>query len=126
MTNTNYVDKTYLALELTKIAYSDRQSCMSESIYSTFNYFLKELTNIDDLGIIEDYKNEIEDYKNEIEDLIKQNKLLSSENQKLKSSCKSSFKTRLDLFKEYVNNNGGNMEPEVKKQLLKLLDTIFD
>lgn len=126
MTNTNYVDKTYLALELTKIAYSDRQSCTSESIYSTFNYFLKELTNIDDLGVIEDYKNEIEDYKNEIECLTKQNKLLSDENQKLKSSCNSRFKTRLDLFKEYVNNNGGNMEPEVKKQLLKLLDTIFD
>lgn len=119
MTNTNYVDKTYLALELTKIAYSDRQGCMPESIYSTFNYFLKELTNIDDLGIIEDYKNEIEH-------LRKQNKLLSSENQKLKSSYNSYFKTRLDSFKEYVNNNGGNMEPEVKKQLLRFLDTIFD
>ena len=119
MTNSNYVDKTYLALELTKIAYSDRQGCTSEGIYSTFNYFLKELTNIDDLGIIEDYKNEIERLK-------QQNKLLSSENQKLKSSCNSCFKTRLDPFKEYVNNNGGNMEPEVKKQLLKLLDTIFD
>lgn len=126
MTGTNYVDKTYLALELTKIVYSDRQSCTSEGIYGTFNYFLKELTNIDNLGIIEDYKNEIEDYKNEIENLRKQNKLLSSENQKLKSSCKSSFKTRIDLIKEYVNVNGGNMEPEVKKQLLKLLDTIFD
>lgn len=119
MSGNNYVDKTYLALELTKIAYSDRQDRASEGIYSTFDYFLKELTNIDDLGIIEDYKNEIED-------LIKQNKLLSSKNQKLKSSCKSSFKTRIDLIKEYVNNNGGNMEPEVKKQLLKLLDTIFD
>lgn len=119
MTNTNYVDKTYLALELTKIVYSDRQSCTSEGIYGTFNYFLKELTNIDDLGIIEDYKNEIEC-------LRKQNKLLSSENQKLKSSCNSSFKTRIDLIKEYVSNNGGNMEPEVKKQLLKLLDAIFD
>ena len=118
MTNTNYVDKTYLALELTKIAYSDRQSCTSESIYSTFNYFLKELTNIDDLGIIKDYKNEIEC-------LTKQNKLLSDENQKLKSSRNSSFKTHIDLIKEYVNNNGGNMEPDVKKQLLKLLDTIF-
>ena len=119
MSGNNYVDKTYLALELTKIAYSDRQDCASEGIYSTFNYFLKELTNIDDLGIIEDYKNEIERLK-------QQNKLLSSENQKLKSSCNSYFKTRLDSFKEYVNNNGGNMEPEVKKQLLKLLDTIFD
>ena len=119
MTNTNYVDKTYLALELTKIAYSDKQDCRSEGIYGTFNYFLKELTNIDDLGIIEDYKNEIERLK-------QQNKLLSSENQKLKSSCDSSFKTHIDLIKEYVNNNGGNMEPDVKKQLLKLLDTIFD
>ena len=119
MTGTNYVDKVYLALELTKIAYSDRQSLTSEGIYSTFNYFLKELTNIDDLGIIEDYKNEIER-------LTKQNKLLSSENQKLKSSCDSSFKTRIDLIKKYINDNGGNMEPSVKIQLLKLLDAIFD
>ena len=119
MSGNNYVDKTYLALELTKIAYSNRQGCTSASIYSTFNHFLKALTNIDDLGIIEDYKNEIED-------LIKQNKLLSSENQKLKSSCNSCFKTRVDLIKEYINNNGGNMDPDVKKQLLKLLDTIFD
>ena len=119
MSGNNYVDKTYLALELTKITYSDGRACMSEGIYRTFNYFLKELTNIDDLGIIEDYKNEIERLK-------QQNKLLSSENQKLKSSCRSSFKTRLDSFKEYVNNNGGNMDPDVKKQLLKLLDTIFD
>ena len=119
MSGNNYVDKTYLALELTKIAYSNKQVCASEGIYSTFNYFLKELTNIDDLGIIEDYKNEIEH-------LTKQNKLLSSENQKLKSSCSSSFKIRIDLIKQYVNNNGGNMEPEVKKQLLNFLDTIFD
>ena len=119
MSGNNYVDKVYLALELTKITYSDGQGCTSKNIYSTFNYFLKELTNIDNLGIIEDYKNEIERLK-------QQNKLLSSENQKLKSSCNSCFKTRLDPFKEYVNNNGGNMEPEVKKQLLKLLDTIFD
>lgn len=119
MTNTNYVDKTYLALELTKLLCSNASIMTDARIYKTFNYFLKELTNIDDLGIIEDYKNEIEH-------LRKQNKLLSSENQKLKSSCKSSFKTRIDLIKEYVSNNGGNMEPEVKKQLLKLLDTIFD
>lgn len=119
MTGNNYVDKVYLALELTKIAYSDRQSLTSESIYSTFNYFLKELTNIEDLGIIKDYKNKIER-------LTKQNKLLSSENQQLKSSCDSSFKTRIDLIKKYINDNGSNMEPDVKKQLLKLLDTIFD
>lgn len=119
MTNNNYVDKTYLALELTKLLCSNTSIMTAVRIYKTFNYFLKELTNIDDLGIIEDYKNEIEH-------LRKQNKLLSSENQKLKSSCNSYFKTRLDSFKEYVNNNGGNMEPEVKKQLLKLLDAIFD
>lgn len=118
MSSNNYVDKVYLALELTKIAYGGTEGT-NAGVYNSFEYFLKELTNIDDLGIIEDYKNEIEN-------LIKQNKLLSSENQKLKSSCKSSFKTRVDLIKEYVSNNGGNMEPEVKKQLLKLLDTIFD
>ena len=118
MSSNNYIDKVYLALELTKITYGGTEGT-STGVYNSFNYFLKELTNIDDLGIIEDYKNEIERLK-------QQNKLLSSENQKLKSSCNSYFKTRLDSFKEYVNNNGGNMEPKVKKQLLKLLDTIFD
>lgn len=119
MSSNNYVDKVYLALELTKITYSDRQACISEGIYGTFNYFLKELTNIDDLGIIEDYKNEIKN-------LTEQNKLLSSENKKLNSSCDLNFKTRIDLLKKYINDNGGNMEPDVKKQLLKFLDTIFD
>ena len=119
MSGNNYVDKTYLALELTKIAYSDRQGCMSESIYGTFNYFLKELTNIDDLGIIEDYKNEIEN-------LRKQNKLLSSENQKLKLTGNITIKSNIISIKKYINDNGGNMEPDVKKQLLRFLDTIFD
>lgn len=119
MSGNNYVDKTYLALELTKLLCSNTSNITDARIYKTFTYFLQKLTNIDDLGIIEDYKNEIEH-------LTKQNKLLSSENQKLKSSCNSSFKTRIDLIKEYVNNNGENMEPDVKKQLLKLLDTIFD
>lgn len=119
MTGNNYVDKVYLALELTKLSCSNRSSIIDTDIYKTFTYFLCKLTSVEDLGIIEDYKNEIEC-------LRKQNKLLSSENQKLKSSCNSSFKTRIDLLKEYINDNGGNMEPDVKKQLLRFLDTIFD
>lgn len=119
MTGNNYVDKVYLALELTKLSCLNRPSIVDENIYKTFTYFLCKLTSVEDLGIIEDYKNEIKF-------LTEQNKILSSENQKLKSSCNSSFKTRIDLIKKYINDNGGDMEPDVKTQLLKLLDSIFD
>lgn len=119
MSSNSYVDKVYLALELTKIAYSNGQGCISECIYDTFNYFLKELTNIDDLGIIEDYKNEIKN-------LTEQNKLLSSENQKLILTGNINIKSNIISIKKYINDNGGNMEPDVKKQLLRFLDTIFD
>ena len=41
--NINNVDKVYLALELTKLTYSNTQNHMSSSIYYTFDYFLKNL-----------------------------------------------------------------------------------
>lgn len=118
MSSNNYVDKVYLALELTKIAYGGTEGTNAD-VYNSFEYFLKELTHIDDMDVIEDYKNEIKN-------LTEQNELLLSENQKLKSSCYSNLKSRIDLLKKYINDNGGNMEPIVKKQLLRFLDTIFD
>lgn len=117
--NTNNVDKVYLALELTKLTYSDRQNYKSSSVYGTYEYFLKKLTNIDDIVVVDDYKEEIEDLKKKLDKV-------TQEYRELKSSCNSSVKTHVDLIKEYVNVNGGNMEPDVKKQLLRLLDTIFD
>lgn len=123
MTGNNYVDKVYLALELTKLKYyplTDNARCYGYGeIYTCFEYFLQKLTNIEDLSIVEEYKKEIENLK-------KQYLLLSSENQQLQSSCNSSFTPRINAIKKYINDNGGNMEPNVKTQLLKLLDTIFD
>lgn len=117
--NINNVDKVYLALELTKLMYSNTQNNVSSSsIYYTFDYFLKNLNNIDDIMIIDEYKKEIENLK-------KQNKMLHEENQRLRQPDKH-LKNSLNSIKEYIINNGENMEPEVKVQLLKLLDNIFD
>lgn len=117
--NINNVDKVYLALELTKLMYSNTQNNVSSSsIYDTFDYFLKNLNNIDDIMIMDEYKKEIEN-------LEKQNKMLHEENQRLRQPD-AYLKNSLNLIKEYIINNGGNMEPEVKVQLLKLLDNIFD
>ena len=116
--NINNVDKVYLALELTKLMYSNTQNNVSSSIYDTFDYFLKNLNDIDDIIIIDEYKKEIEN-------LEKQNKMLHEENQRLRQPD-AYLKNSLNLIKEYIINNGGNMEPEVKVQLLKLLDNIFD
>ena len=116
--NINNVDKVYLALELTKLTYSNTQNHTSSNIYYTFDYFLKNLNDIDDIIIIDEYKKEIEN-------LEKQNKLLHEENQRLRQPD-AYLKNSLNLIKEYINNNGENMEPEVKVQLLKLLDNMFD
>ena len=116
--NINNVDKVYLALELTKLTYSNTQNHTSSSIYYTFDYFLKNLNDIDDITIMDEYKKEIEN-------LEKQNKMLHEENQRLRQPDKH-LKNSLNLIKEYINKNGGNMEPEVKVQLLKLLDNMFD
>lgn len=121
MTGNNYVDKVYLALELTKIAYPSDKVCLDSDnrIYITFQYFLQKLTGVDNLL-------EVEEYKKEIENLKKQYLLLSSENKKLKLSYNINIKSNIISIKKYINDNGGNMEPDVKTQLLKLLDTIFD
>lgn len=119
MTGTNYVDKVYLALELTKITYSDGQGCTTKSIYSTFNYFLKELTNIEDFAVIDEYKKKIESLE---EELTKVRRCYNE----LKLSSNLNVKSNVISIKKYINDNGSNMEPDVKKQLLKLLDTIFD
>lgn len=117
--NINNVDKVYLALELTKLMYSNTQNNVSSSsIYYTFDYFLKNLNDIDDITIMDEYKKEIEN-------LEKQNKMLHEENQRLRQPD-AYLKNSLKLIIEYINKNGENMEPEVKVQLLKLLDNMFD
>lgn len=121
MTGTNYVDKVYLALELTKIAYPSDKVCLDSDncIYTTFQYFLQKLTDVEDLSVIEEYKTKVEQ-------LTTKCSQLAADNEQLKLTKAGFFKNRIDDIKKYVNDNGGNMEPDVKKQLLTLLDNIFN
>ena len=121
MSGNNYVDKAYLALELTKIAYpSDKVHLDSDNlIYTTFQYFLKKLIDIEDFAVIDDYKTKIEQ-------LTTKCSQLEFDNNQLKLSIGTPFRHRINSVKKYINDNGGNMEPDVKTQLLKMLDSIFD
>ena len=42
MTGNNYVDKVYLALELTKLSCSNRSIIIDKDIYKNFTYFYSE------------------------------------------------------------------------------------
>lgn len=123
MTGNNYVDKVYLALELTKLKYyplTDNARCYGYGeIYTCFEYFLQRLTDMEDLSVIEEYKTKVEQ-------LTTKCSQLAADNEQLTLTKAGFFKNRIDGIKKYVNDNGGNMEPDVKTQLLKLLDTIFD
>lgn len=123
MSNMNNVDKVYLALELTKLKYyplTDNARCYGYGeIYSCFEYFLQKLTNTEDLSVIEEYKTKVEQ-------LTTKCSQLAADNEQLKLTKAGFFKNRIDDIKKYVNDNGGNMEPDVKKQLLTLLDNIFN
>lgn len=119
MNGTNYVDKVYLALELTKLSCSNRSIIIDKDIYKTFTYFLCKLMSVDNFAVIDEYKKKIESLE---EELTKVRKCYNE----LKLSSNSNVKSNVISIKKYINDNGSNMEPDIKIQLLKLLDSIFD
>ena len=83
MENTNIVDKIYLALELTKLKFNNTTNSDKSEIYTSFEYFLKELTGIEDLSVVDKLKDEnntlhalYEDLKEKVKnDTIKEKKI---------------------------------------------------
>lgn len=105
--NNSYMDKVYLALELTKL--SDAND--PETIHQYFDYHLQELLNIDDYGTIEELKEINQKLSFEIESL----------NDKIKNDNglnKNSKNTLIKIIKE----NEINMEPFVYDSLMNILN----
>lgn len=112
MENTNIIDKVYLALELTKIEYNTSTSGWdSYVIYNSFEYFLKRLTKIEDLSIIDKLKDENDTLHTLYEDLKEKVKNDTIKKQKIN-----------DLL-SVVESNKGDMEPRVYDLLVTNLKT---
>lgn len=111
MENTNMVDKIYLALELTKIKFNNTTNSDKSEIYTSFEYFLKELTKIEDLSIIDKLKDE--------------NKTLHSLYDDLKATATSTDLRREKINKliDIINDCRGDMETYVYNHLMLTLET---
>lgn len=115
MENENIVDKIYLALELTKIKYNNVSDEKSDKIYNSFEYFVKRLTEIEDLSEIKKIKDENKTLKVLYEDMkVKYN-------EKEVVSIKHMIDC-LDEIKTMINNNSGNMESFVRSALINYID----
>lgn len=115
MENENIVDKIYLALELTKIKYNNVSDEKSDKIYNSFEYFVKRLTEIEDLSEIKKIKDENKTLKVLYEDMkVKYN-------EKEVVSVKHMIDC-LDEIKTMINNNSGNMESFVRSALINYID----
>lgn len=55
------LDKVYVALELTKISYNNRENIINEEVYNTFNSYMSLLcdTKLEELDKIKEYKRKI-------------------------------------------------------------------
>lgn len=118
MENENVVDKFYLALELTKIKYNGTSDVLTYMIYDSFEFFVKELTKIEDLSEIKKIKDENKTLKVLYEDL------------KAKYDIKEVVPTKtmintLDEIKTMINNNGGDMEPFVRSALVNYINCVI-
>lgn len=107
-----FIDKTYLALELTKID-SEKHEYSSHDLMTTYNYYLTQLCEIDNIAMIDDLKKENEDLKNVIEQL----------------RCKLSEEKEIGMTKqeceallEFIEQNKINMEPVVSQSLFSFIN----
>ena len=112
MENTNIVDKIYLALELTKILYGNSNiGWGSNNVYNSFEYFLKRLTGIEDLSVVDKLKDENDTLHALYEDL----------KEKVKNDTIKEKKIN-DLL-NIIESNRGDMEPRVYNLLVTNLKT---
>lgn len=111
MENTNIVDKIYLALELTKIKFNNTTNSDKSEIYTSFEYFLKELTKIEDLSIMDKLKDENKTLHSLYDDL------------KAKVATTDLSKEKINKLIDMINDNKGDMETYVYNHLMSTLET---
>lgn len=111
MENTNIVDKIYLALELTKLKFNNTTNSDKSEIYTSFEYFLKELTGIEDLSVVDKLKDE--------------NNTLHALYEDLKEKVKNDTikEKKINDLLNIIESNRGDMEPRVYNLLVTNLKT---
>ena len=105
----NVVDKVYLALELTRLW--NIKEASRKDIMKTYNYFLNELTGIDDIGIIDELKKELEETKDKYDNLM----------DNMESIINERVNYKKDVLYSILENAKGDMEPYVYESLTKLI-----
>lgn len=114
----NVVDKVYLALELTKLCINPNENSDMKEVASTFRYFIKDLTGINNFENL-DNKNR------EIAELRRQCEILQEDLNNHEKEARAYYKQRLDRIINYINQHGGDMECNVKVDMLEMLDDLF-
>lgn len=105
----NVVDKVYLALELTRLW--NIKEANREDIMKTYNYFLNELTGIEDIAIIDELNEKLENVTNDYNNL-KEN---------MESIINERVNYKKDVLSSILENAKGDMEPYVYESLIKLI-----
>ena len=99
-------DKQYIALELTRILFSDKQELHCDYILECYNTFLKELTGVaDEIETTQALKNQI--------------KYLQEENDRLRANNQDVLKPLINDMLTLVDGCKGDMEPYVYEAIIR-------
>lgn len=107
--NEDFLNSTYLALELTKLYTSHTDKYTAESIYETYVFYLDKMNNILSIPSQQD----------KIDELVRENDRLRNQLTILKKS--GITETTRDSIIEYLNGVKGDMEPYVYNTLIQRL-----
>ena len=104
----NIQDKQFMALELTKILYGDNKGLNTENIYTSYTYFLKQLTEtFDELETIDAIKNELDK--------------LRKENERYKNDNQADITRLCEDIMCIITGARGDMEPYVYNSLTNII-----
>lgn len=107
--NSDLQNKQFVALELTKILFNDKVKYQKEAVYSAYQYFLLNATNLYEvIDTFELLKSENDKLQKEINDLKANNQ-----------DILTPFKTQIIKL---VNDSRGDMEPYVYTTLVNTLE----
>lgn len=111
----NVLDKTWIALELTKICYKNKENIITEEVYNTFSSYMEMLfdTKLEELDKIKEYKRRILDLNMKYADLQKEF------DSKLDEIMDITFKNAIEMLDSYK----ADMENYAYNNLKALLTT---